>query len=84
MNTKLTKDDIILDPNADYLNDPKGLAILVIQEIEEYRKEMASGMYSEGDSIHDYMAGVISGMQTVLSRMGVDSSLLYTAEDWGE
>ena len=84
MNTKLTKDDIILDPNADYLNDPKGLAILMIQEMDEYREEMASGLYSETDSIHEYMAGFISGVQTVLGRMGVESRLLHTAEEWGE
>ena len=72
MRTKLKREDIILDPNADYLNDPKGLAILLIEEILEFSAELASGMYDENDPYTDYLEGTMGAREVILGRMGVD------------
>jgi hypothetical protein len=79
MTTKLKREDIILDPNADYLNDPKGLAILLIEEMVEFRQELES--YDENDSFRDYLEGSIAAREVVLSRLGVDIEPYIIGED---
>jgi hypothetical protein len=81
MITKLKREDIILDPNADYINDPKGLAILLIEEILEFRQELASGMYDENDPYTDYLQGTTEARDIILGRMGVDTNLYRDSED---
>jgi hypothetical protein len=75
MTTELKREDITFDPNADYLNDPKGLALILIQEVHSFRQELDSGMYDINDPFTDYMEGLISAREVVLGRMGVASEL---------
>lgn len=68
------------DTNADYYNDPEGLATLLLEEAREYAIEQAT--YDENDGFYDYLAGLISARLTIVGRLGYSEYVKNYLPDW--
>lgn len=61
----------IADPNADYLNDPEGLAKKLLDEAIGFHREMKE--YDPNDGFYDYLMGLVSARLVVIGRLGYDA-----------
>jgi hypothetical protein len=68
------------DTNADFYNDPAGLATLLLEEMREFANEQKN--YDINDSFYDYLAGLISARQTVVGRLGYYDYIQKYLPDW--
>lgn len=73
---------MIADKNADYYNDPEGLATLLLQEAKEYELEQQT--FDNNDSFYDYLSGLISARLTVVGRLGYAEYIKDYLPDWSD
>ena len=72
-----------MKPNtdADFYNDPEGLAVRLLEEARDYELEQRG--YDINDSFYDYLAGLISARLVIIGRLGYNEYIKdYLPEDW--
>lgn len=74
MKTKIDPLDVAFDKNADYYNDPTGLAVCLIEELIDWRNEKAF-LEANGGSEETiaYFNALLIRTETILSRLGVQN-----------
>lgn len=71
---------MIADKNADYYNDPEGLATLLLEEARSFSMEQE--IYDINDSFRDYLGGLIAARLVVIGRLGYDEYVKDYLPDW--
>lgn len=69
-----------VNEEADFYQDPDGLAKFLIEEVQDWIAEQKG--YDENDHDYHYIAGLISARMTILGRLGYGEILDETVGDW--
>ena len=70
------------DTNADFYNDPEGLAVRLLEEARDYAKEQESFDQNDFGGFYDYLNGLISARLVVIGRLGYDRYIKDYLPDW--